>query len=237
MSIDPEWKMIRLDLGRIEKWVLRNAFDDDQKTISAEGILVLETAFPSLFRHILYRQRGQFSDGDGYSWIDGLKDHADKQVTDAMLMNASFIYPENTPSTKEGYYYRTIFETFFPKVLYCLIYFSIRFFSAYLDFLEGGQHHLSTCPQLVGLGHFPIFEGQNAARSTVPGGPSVACRTAEAVEWDAAWAKNPDPSGCAALGVHASAYEEAEDLSATNPINDPPQKIQKGIVEKTATVV
>lgn len=38
------------------------------------------------------------------------------QVTDAMLMNASFIYPENTPTTKEAYYYRTIFERFFPKV-------------------------------------------------------------------------------------------------------------------------
>lgn len=39
-----------------------------------------ETYFPSLFQHILYRQKEQFSDGVGYSWIDGLKDHADKQV-------------------------------------------------------------------------------------------------------------------------------------------------------------
>ncbi|KAK8264044.1 hypothetical protein V6Z12_D12G081900 [Gossypium hirsutum] len=148
MSIDPEWKMIRPDLGRIEKWILRNAFDDDKK--------------PYLPKHILYRQKEQFSDGVGYSWIDGLKDHANKQVTDAMLINANFIYPENTPTTKEGYYYRTIFEKFFPK---------------------------------------------NAARSTVPGGPSVACSTAKAVEWDAAWSENPDPSGRAALGVHASAYE------------------------------
>ncbi|KHG05830.1 hypothetical protein F383_10738 [Gossypium arboreum] len=96
MSIDPEWKMIRPDLGRIEKWILRNAFDDDKK--------------PYLPKHILYRQKEQFSDGVGYSWIDGLKDHANKQVTDAMLINANFIYPENTPTTKEGYYYRTIFE-------------------------------------------------------------------------------------------------------------------------------
>ncbi|PRQ48704.1 putative asparagine synthase (glutamine-hydrolyzing) [Rosa chinensis] len=126
MDIDPEWKMIRPDLGRIEKWVLRKAFDDDQK--------------PYLPKHILYRQKEQFSDGVGYSWIEGLKDHANKQVTDSMLMNASFVYPENTPTTKEGYYYRTIFEKYFPK---------------------------------------------NAARSTVPGGPSVACSTAKAVEWDA----------------------------------------------------
>lgn len=33
-----------------------------------------------------------------------------------MLMNASFIYPENAPTTKEAYYYRSIFEKFFPKV-------------------------------------------------------------------------------------------------------------------------
>lgn len=38
------------------------------------------------------------------------------QVTDSMMMKASFVYPENTPTTKEGYYYRMIFEKFFPKV-------------------------------------------------------------------------------------------------------------------------
>ncbi|OMO56080.1 hypothetical protein CCACVL1_26775 [Corchorus capsularis] len=178
MSIDPEWKMIRPDLGRIEKWVIRNAFDDDQK--------------PYLPKHILYRQKEQFSDGVGYSWIDGLKEHAEKQVTDGMLMNANFIYPENTPTTKEGYYYRTIFEKFFPK---------------------------------------------NAARSTVPGGPSVACSTAKAVEWDASWSKNLDPSGRAALGVHAAAYEEATDIKPDDLTNGPPQKIQKGMVEQTTTVV
>lgn len=50
---------------------------------------------------------------------------------------------------------------------------------------------------------------QNAARSTVPGGPSVACSTAKALEWDASWSKNPDPSGRAALGVHEAAYEDS----------------------------
>ncbi|PKU70270.1 Asparagine synthetase [glutamine-hydrolyzing] 2 [Dendrobium catenatum] len=148
MDIDPEWKMIRPDLGRIEKWILRNAFDDNDK--------------PYLPKHILYRQKEQFSDGVGYSWIDGLKDHANEHVSDTMLNNASFVYPENTPFTKEAYYYRTIFEKFFPK---------------------------------------------NAARSTVPGGPSVACSSAKAVEWDAAWSKCLDPSGRAAVGVHTSAYE------------------------------
>ncbi|GER47624.1 asparagine synthetase [Striga asiatica] len=156
MDIDPEWKLIRRDLGRIEKWILRNAFDDEEK--------------PYLPKHILYRQKEQFSDGVGYSWIDGLKDHANQQVTDAMLANANFVYPENTPTTKEAYYYRTVFERFFPK---------------------------------------------NAARSTVPGGPSVACSSAKAVEWDASWSKNLDPSGRAALGVHVAAYDEAK-MAAAN---------------------
>lgn len=160
MSIDPEWKMIRPDLGRIEKWIIRNAFDDEQT--------------PYLPKHILYRQKEQFSDGVGYSWIDGLKEHADQQITDSMLAKANFVYPENTPTTKEAYYYRTIFERFFPK---------------------------------------------NSARSTVPGGPSIACSTAKAVEWDAAWSKNLDPSGRAALGVHLSAYGEAKAASEAPVIN------------------
>ncbi|XP_047327678.1 asparagine synthetase [glutamine-hydrolyzing] 2-like [Impatiens glandulifera] len=157
MSIDPEFKMIRPDLGRIEKWVLRNAFDDDKK--------------PYLPKHILYRQKEQFSDGVGYSWIDGLKAHANEQVTDVMLGHASFVYPENTPLTKEAYYYRTIFEKFFPK---------------------------------------------NAARLTVPGGPSIACSTAKAVEWDETWSKNLDPSGRAAIGVHSDAYDKAAAAAVGN---------------------
>ncbi|KAJ0040297.1 hypothetical protein Pint_26576 [Pistacia integerrima] len=179
MSIDPEWKMIRPDLRRIEKWVLRNAFDDEEKPYLPKVIHLL---LLNMFNHglMLYiillflSQKEQFSDGVGYSWIDGLRDHANQHVTDAMLMNASYVYPENTPTTKEAYYYRTIFEKFFPK---------------------------------------------NAARSTVPGGPSVACSTAKAVEWDAAWSKNLDPSGRAALGVHAAAYEEAADPKPAKPMN------------------
>lgn len=179
MSIDPEWKMIKRDQGRIEKWILRNAFDDEEK--------------PYLPKHILYRQKEQFSDGVGYSWIDGLKDHASKHVTDSMLANAIFIYPDNTPTTKEGYYYRSIFEKFFPK---------------------------------------------SAARQTVPGGPSVACSTAKAVEWDATWSKNLDPSGRAALGVHEAAYE-GEGVKNVNPVSDSCQTVggQDGVITKTATVV
>ncbi|CAN1354611.1 Asparagine synthetase [glutamine-hydrolyzing] [Linum perenne] len=101
MDIDPEWKMIKPDEGRIEKWVLRKAFDDEDR--------------PYLPKHILYRQKEQFSDGVGYSWIDGLKDHASQHVTDKMMQNAAHIYPHNTPPTKEAYYYRMIFERFFPQ--------------------------------------------------------------------------------------------------------------------------
>ncbi|KAE9463607.1 hypothetical protein C3L33_04485, partial [Rhododendron williamsianum] len=149
MSIDPEWKMINREEGRIEKWILRRAFDDEEH--------------PYLPKHILYRQKEQFSDGVGYSWIDGLKAHADKHVvTNKMMLNATHIYPHNTPTTKEAYYYRMIFERFFP---------------------------------------------QNPASLTVPGGASIACSTAKAIEWDASWSNNLDPSGRAALGVHLSAYE------------------------------
>lgn len=82
-----------------------------------------------------------------------------------------------------------------------------------------------------------IFSKQNAARSTVPGGPSVACSTAKAVEWDAAWSKNLDPSGRAALGVHAAAYEDSVDAKSTNLLNESLKKLQEGIIEQAATVV
>ncbi|KAI3932321.1 hypothetical protein MKW98_025041 [Papaver atlanticum] len=101
MDIDPEWKMIKRDEGRIEKWILRRAFDDEEH--------------PYLPKHILYRQKEQFSDGVGYSWIDGLKAHASDHVTDRMMLNARHIFPHNTPTTKEAYYYRMIFERCFPQ--------------------------------------------------------------------------------------------------------------------------
>ncbi|BBH04634.1 glutamine-dependent asparagine synthase 1 [Prunus dulcis] len=101
MAIDPEFKLIKKDQGRIEKWVLRKAFDDEEH--------------PYLPKHILYRQKEQFSDGVGYSWIDGLKSHAALHVTDKMMLNAARIFPHNTPNTKEAYYYRMIFERFFPQ--------------------------------------------------------------------------------------------------------------------------
>ena len=95
MNINPEDKMIKN--GRIEKWVLREAFKD------------------YLPESVLWRQKEQFSDGVGYSWIDSLKDLVSKEVSDHNLENASKIYPINTPRNKEEYYYRTIFNNHFPS--------------------------------------------------------------------------------------------------------------------------
>lgn len=53
-----------------------------------------------------------------------------------------------------------------------------------------------------------LLDLQNSARLTVPGGPSIACSTAKAIEWDASWSNNLDPSGRAAIGVHNSAYDD-----------------------------
>lgn len=81
--------------GRAEKHVLREAFT---------GVLPDE---------ILWRQKEQFSDGVGYGWIDGLRDHAATQVSDAAFAARTERFPRNTPTTKEAYFYRAIFEQHF----------------------------------------------------------------------------------------------------------------------------
>jgi len=95
MSLNPEDK--RPKDGRIEKWVLRKAFED------------------ILPESIAWRQKEQFSDGVGYSWIDTLKEITNKAVTDDQLANAKYRFPINTPMTKEEYYYRAIFNEHFPS--------------------------------------------------------------------------------------------------------------------------
>lgn len=94
MSFDAEQK--RCVDGRMEKHVLRAAF---------EGALPDE---------ILWRQKEQFSDGVGYSWIDSLKAHADEVVSDQQLSRAVWRFPHNTPETKEAYLFREIFEGHYP---------------------------------------------------------------------------------------------------------------------------
>lgn len=99
MRMDAAAKMVRPgpDGGRpIEKAVLREAF---------EGYLPKE---------ILWRQKEQFSDGVGYGWIDGLKAHAEAQVSDADFAAAAQRFPINPPQTKEAYFYRRLFEEQFP---------------------------------------------------------------------------------------------------------------------------
>lgn len=94
MRINPEAKMC--NNGKIEKHILRAGFN---------GYLPDE---------VLWRQKEQFSDGVGYSWIDTLKEFVNEQVTDQEMANAMFKYPINTPDSKEAYFYRRIFESHFP---------------------------------------------------------------------------------------------------------------------------
>ncbi|QRW26977.1 asparagine synthase [Rhizoctonia solani] len=65
-------------------------------------------------KSILWRQKEQFSDGVGYSWIDGIKDHAASAVTDEAFANRHNAFPEDTPDTKEGYFIREVFQGLFP---------------------------------------------------------------------------------------------------------------------------
>ena len=95
MAIDPAAKMC--GGGVIEKKLLRQAF---------EGWLPEE---------VLWRQKEQFSDGVGYSWIDSLKAHAEAVVSDQALADAAHRFPLGTPTSKEAYCYRSIFSEHFPS--------------------------------------------------------------------------------------------------------------------------
>jgi asparagine synthase (glutamine-hydrolysing) len=140
MNIPARQKMVAP--GSIEKKILREAF---------RGALPDE---------ILWRQKEQFSDGVGYSWIDSLKAHAEARVSDRELAEAKDRFPVGTPLTKESYVYRTIFDEHFPHP---------------------------------------------SAALCVPSGPSVACSSPAALEWDPSFKANADPSGRAVKGVHRDA--------------------------------
>jgi len=142
MRTNPEAKMCPEKM--IEKKIVREAFAD---------MLPAEVA---------WRQKEQFSDGVGYSWIDTLKSITSQAVSDEQMSHAADRFPVNPPKNKEEYYYRSIFEEHFPS--------------------------------------------ESAARS-VPSEASVACSTAVALEWDAAFRNMNDPSGRAVRGVHEQAYE------------------------------
>ncbi|CAM3575347.1 Asparagine synthetase B [glutamine-hydrolyzing] [Vibrio aerogenes CECT 7868] len=141
MRLNPADKMC--GNGKMEKHILRECF---------------EHYLPD---SIAWRQKEQFSDGVGYGWIDTLKSVAEEKVTDQQMETAQYRFPYNTPTTKEGYVYREIFEELFP--------------------LE-------------------------SAVKCVPGGPSVACSSAKAIEWDESFKNCIDPSGRAVQMVHNDAY-------------------------------
>ncbi|USD33193.1 MULTISPECIES: asparagine synthase B [Vibrio] len=141
MRLNPEDKMC--GNGKMEKHILRECF---------------EHYLPD---SIAWRQKEQFSDGVGYSWIDTLKEVAEAKVSDQQMETAAYRFPYNTPTTKEGYVYREIFEELFPLP---------------------------------------------SAAECVPGGPSVACSSAKAIEWDESFKNMADPSGRAVQSVHNDSY-------------------------------
>lgn len=95
MRLNPEDKMIKEE--HIEKWILRKAFED------------------MLPQEVAWRQKEQFSDGVGYNWIDTLKAQVEELVSDEQLENAHFRFPVQPPTSKEEFYYRSIFEEHFPS--------------------------------------------------------------------------------------------------------------------------
>ena len=141
MRTNPEAKMC--PGTTMEKKIVREAFAD---------MLPAEVA---------WRQKEQFSDGVGYSWIDTLKQITSEAVSDEQMAHAAERFPINPPKNKEEYYYRSIFAEHFPS---------------------------------------------DSAAKSVPSEASVACSTAIALEWDAAFKGMNDPSGRAVKGVHEQAY-------------------------------
>ena len=95
MHTNPEAKMC--PGTTIEKKIVREAFAD------------------LLPKEIAWRQKEQFSDGVGYSWIDTLKEITSKAVSDEQIAHAAERFPINPPKNKEEYYYRSIFAEHFPS--------------------------------------------------------------------------------------------------------------------------
>lgn len=80
-----------------------------------EKKIVREAFAPLLPEAVAWRQKEQFSDGVGYSWIDTLKAVTAAAVTDEQMAHAAERFPINPPQNKEEYYYRSIFEEHFPS--------------------------------------------------------------------------------------------------------------------------
>ncbi|XP_014094583.2 uncharacterized protein AsnS [Bactrocera oleae] len=91
-----------------------NCLDNQQKYRIEKHILRAAFANNYLPDEVLWRQKEQFSDGVGYDWIDSIRRVATSHITDEQFATAAVRFPINTPTTKEAYYYRTIFEELFP---------------------------------------------------------------------------------------------------------------------------
>lgn len=87
-------------VGRIEKRILRQAFDSQDR--------------PIIPRDVLWRRKEQFSDGVGYGWLDAIKRHADEVVSDADLRSAASAFDYAPPRSKEALLYRRLFAEFYP---------------------------------------------------------------------------------------------------------------------------
>ncbi|MDR3226278.1 MAG: asparagine synthase B [Prevotellaceae bacterium] len=95
MRLNPKDKMATN--GKMEKWILRKAFEND------------------LPASVAWRQKEQFSDGVGYNWIDTLRDMTSKLITDEQMATRTERFPINPPQNKEEYYYRSIYTELFPS--------------------------------------------------------------------------------------------------------------------------
>lgn len=82
---------------------------------TVEKKIVREAFADMLPESVAWRQKEQFSDGVGYSWIDTLKETTAAAVSDEQMAHAAERFPIHTPMNKEEYYYRSIFEEYFPS--------------------------------------------------------------------------------------------------------------------------
>jgi len=101
MSIAPDEKHPRANAQHIEKYILRKAFETRDN--------------PYLPEEILWRQKEQFGDGVGYRWTEGIQDHVNKIIPDDIYNMRKKIFPLNTPTSKEMFWFRTTFEKHFPS--------------------------------------------------------------------------------------------------------------------------
>ncbi len=119
MRLDPQLKMCGRKKGTGSE-LARLSTNWSARTITGtefeiEKKIVREAFADMLPESVAWRQKEQFSDGVGYSWIDTLKKITSEAVTDEQMAHAAERFPINPPLNKEEYYYRTIFEEHFPS--------------------------------------------------------------------------------------------------------------------------